>query len=265
MIIRKITILAAGSVAGLFALLTGCTQGLTRQQQLWLADGKRHFERKAYRRSIESLTRFLNEVRDQPEIGEASYIRGMSYAQAGDRPAAYADLGRAAAMKTQSDTVWRASVVLGTLYFEDRHWNEAARHFHEALVRMPPEKPRDAVLYRMGLCQERMGRWSAARPYYSELLAKFPRSGFADGARRRLRQNAQNFAVQCGAFRTRAFAERRNAELRQKGLETYIQEVVRGKTPLYVVLAGRYTSYDEAVAAQRAIKRDFVPDAVLWP
>ena len=259
------TLPAAWTFAALSMLLSGCTQGLTKQQKQWLADGQRHYERKDYRRSIESLTHFLTEVHEGPEIGEASYVRGMSYAQAGDRPAAYTDLRRAAGMQTEGETVWRANIVLGTLHFEDRQWSEAARRFQAALSRMPQEKPRDAVLYRLGLCHERMGSWSAARPYYQEVLAKFPKSGFADGARRRLQQNAQNYAVQCGAFRTRSNAESRNAELRQKGLETYIEEVVRGQTPLYVVLVGRYTNYDEAVAAHKAIKRDFVPDAVLWP
>lgn len=262
---RKTTCLTVVSVAALCVLSAGCAQGLTEQQRTWLADGQRHYERKDYARSIGSLTHFLNEVREGPEIGEALYVRGMSYAQSGARKAAYADLRRAAKVQTETETFWRANVVLGTLHFEDRQWGEAARRFRTALDRMPAERPRDAVLFRFGLCHERMGRWSAARPYYQAVLKEFPTSGFADGARRRLRQSAHNYAVQCGAFRTRSNADRLNHELRQKGLDTYVHDTVRGKTPLYVVLVGRYTNYDEAVAAHKAIKRDFVPDAVLWP
>ncbi len=250
--------------AGL-ALLAGCSQGLTQQQRAWLEAGERRYQRQDYRGAVESLSRFLAEVRDKPETARAFYIRGMSYAQRGRRDAAYADLRRAAAGAASDDLRWRADVALGTLLFEDGDWAAAARRYRSALEPMPDRPPKDTVLYRLALCLERQGQWTLARPYLAEIVARYSSGPYADSARRHLRSRPTHYAVQCGAFRTRANAERLCGELRGKGLEAYVHAEQRGRTPMYLVLVGRYSTYEQALSYQQMIRRDFVPDALVWP
>ncbi len=264
---------------GAMLVLSGCASGLTEQQRTWLTTGQEYYEREDYARAIDQLSRFLDEVREGPEVAQALYVRGVSNAQAGQRAPAYADLRRCVATPTDADVVWRAYVVLGTLHFEDGQWRQAAEHLRAGAERMPATaeespavadrepaaSPKDLVLYRLGLCYERTGRWDAARRLYHEVMTAFPTGSAAWDARRRYNRDAHHFAVQCGAFRTSANAETQRDNLQGKGLEAYVRQEVHGRTPLYLVLVGRYGAYDEALGQLAMIKREFVPDAILWP
>jgi len=246
-------------------LLGGCATRLTKQQQMWLARGQEYYERDDYARAIDQCNHFLSEVSEGPEVVQALYIRGLSNAQAGHRAQAYADLRRCAATPTDSDLPWRAYVVLGTLHFEDEQWGLAAESLRAASDRMPDQPPKDAILFRLGLCHERLGQWQAALQRYDELARTFTSGAFVKAAQRRLSLRADYFAVQCGAFRQRSNAENLRADLNNKALDAYIQEETRGRTPMYVVLVGRYAGYDDARAQLALIKEQFVSDALLWP
>jgi tetratricopeptide (TPR) repeat protein len=252
-------------LAGLLVALSGCANRLNQQQRLWLSRGQEAYEQKDYSRAIDQLSRFLNQVHDKPEVAQALYVRGMSRAQLGQREQAYADLRRCAATPSQTETSWRAYVVLGTLHFEDRQWERAAQNFEAALQRMPEQPPKDAVLYRLGLCHERMGRWRAAQSAFREITRVFNTGSYADAAYRRVRLKADHYAVQCGAFREKSNAEAFRDSLAQKGLEAHILQEVRSRTPLYVVLVGKYGAYDEALSQLAMVREHFVPDAILWP
>lgn len=232
---------------------------------MWLSQGQAFYERNDYGRAIDQCNRFLSEVTEGPELAQALYIRGLSNAQAGHRPQAYADLRRCAATPTESDLAWRAYVVLGTLHFEDEQWSLAAESFRAAADRMTAVPPKDHVLYRLGLCCERLGQWPAALGSYGELTRSFTAGTYAPAARRRLELRANHFAVQCGAFRQKSNAENLRADLSGKGLDAYVLEETRGRTAMYIVLVGRYASYDDARAQLALIKEQFAPDALLWP
>ncbi len=233
-----------------------------------LDEGNRQYERRDYGRAADALTRFLSEVRERPEVREevadAYYVRGLANAQRGRRQAARADLAHAAGLATD-DTAWRAGVTLGTLHFEDGRWREAIRCYQAALPRMPAAPPKDMVLFRLGLCCEREGQWPQARRYFQEVASAFPGSAMASAARRRVGLGASSYAVQCGAFRTRANAERLRRRLQGEGLDAYVHTETHNRTPLYVVLVGHYATYDQAVGYQRMIRQNYVPDAVVWP
>ena len=246
----------------------GCAQGLTKQQRMLLDEGQRQYDRHDYGRAADAMTRFLAQVREQPNVADdlarAYYVRGLANAQRGRRSAARADLVRAAGLAT-GDTAWRARVTLGTLDFEDGRWAEAAHSYETAAARMPPTPPKDLVLFRLGLCYERQGSWPRARRAFQELVGAFPNSALAAAARRRVGLGATGYAVQCGAFRTQANAERLQRKLAQQGLDAYVRSETHHGTPLYVVLVGHYRTYEQAVGYQRMIRQNFVPDAVVWP
>ena len=248
--------------------LAGCTQGVTREQRAWLDEGRGAYERQDYVRAIPSLDRFLSEAPPGSDTPEALYLRGMCRAQTGRRPDAYSDLHRAALLASKNtELAWRTYLVLGTLYFEDEKWDPAAQSYRAALERMPepPAPPRDHVLFRLGLCHERLGQWSFALRFYGDLARQFGSGPYAEGAQRRLELRTDHFAIQAGAFRTRANAENLVADLGRKGLHAAIHEESRNRTPIYIVLIGSYASYDEARSHLEMIKRNFVPQAVMWP
>lgn len=246
-------------------VLSGCASGLTEQQRMWLTKGQEYYAREDYVRAIDQLSRFLDKVQEGPEVAQALYVRGMSKAQAGQRAHAYADLRRCVATPGDTDALWRAYVVLGTLHFEDGQWDRAADNLRAAVERMPAEPPMDWVLYHLGRCSERTGGWDEARRFYRETMETFPSSIYAGEALRQYNRNARHFAVQCGAFRDRGNAERLRADLEDKGLAAYIRQETHRRTPLYIVLVGRYTAYDQALSQLAMIRQQFVSDAILWP
>jgi len=155
--------------------------------------------------------------------------------------------------------------VLGTLLFEDRQWDQAARNLEAAAQRMPEAPPKDAVVYRLGLCRERTGRWKAACDSFRYITRHFDGGHYLEAARRREQLKADHFAVQCGAFRQKSNAETLRGNLARKGLDAYLCEERRGRPALYVVLVGRYPGYEEAQRQLAMVREQFVSDAVLWP
>lgn len=246
------------------AAVGGCADRLTAEQRLWLTRGQEYYEREDYAGAIQTLSRFLAQVSTGPEVAQALYVRGLSNAQAGRRPQAHADLRRCLAVAADPETTWRAHVALGTLHFEDEQWARAAEHYGAAQRLMPPAAPKDAVLFRLGLCCERTGRWRQALEYYGKIAGMFAGGNYAEAARRRLLLRADHFAAQCGAFRLADNAEALCANLRKRGLPAYVRQEPRGRSRLYIVLVGRYQSYAEA-RRQLSVVRQHVPDAILWP
>jgi outer membrane protein assembly factor BamD (BamD/ComL family) len=237
---------------------------LTDRQKALLAEGERTYHDKQYEAAAQQLSTFLDEVHNRPEVARALYVRGMARALTGKRAWAYADLERAARETTDPQLLWQPSAALGTLYFEDENWDAAARAFNQAIERMPAASPQDALLFRLGLCCERTGRWSAAAAPYRRIAAQFPTGVYAEGAQRRLQLNADHFAVQCGVFSQMDNANQLVAQLRKQGLRTYVQPEQRKDGACYVVLEGRYGGYPEANQALARV-RGYVPQAVLWP
>lgn len=246
-------------------LLTGCASGLTAQQQRWLAEGRQLYEDKRYSGAIVELSKLLREQPDDPAVARAYYLRGMSHAQMGNRVEAYRDLNAAVDSGADATATREAYVVLGTLHFEDRAWADAAAALREAANRYPSTPPKDVILYRLGLCYERLSRWGESRGPFAEIVKHFPDSNFADAAARRLRVQPEHYAVQVGAFYERENAETLRFQLERDGLTAWLRTEPRNRQTMYVVLVGRFASYDQALGQLAMIQREFVPDAVLWP
>jgi tetratricopeptide (TPR) repeat protein len=245
------------------AAVAGCADS-QEQRRMTLVQGERAFQNRQYDTAIGQLTAFLSEARDQPETGRALYVRGMALALTDQRPQAYADLERAARDARDPQVAWRAQAVLGVMRFEDQEWAGAAQALGSAASAMPAGPPLDAVLFRLGLCQERLGRWGEAQTQYRRIVSQFTQGTYPGLAQRRLDLKADHFAVQCGAFAQVQNASAQAAQLQRAGLPAQVQRDVRGGATPYVVFVGRYATYAEAVDALARV-RAIVPDAVIWP
>lgn len=254
----------------LAALLpAGCAQRISESQQRFLDEGRAAYDKEQYNQAVERLTVFLSQVREGPEVAQALYLRGASQARAGRRAEALSDLNAAVGRPdADADTQWRAYVVIGTIYFEDGRWEPARQAYSAAAARMTSEPPKQLVLFRMGVCYERVGRWADARRTFADLVAQFPKTGptpnVSEAAERRVELGADCFAVQCGAFSQEQNAQNKATELGRRGFAPYIRKEPRGSGTVYVVLVGRFSDYNDAMR-QLASVRQFVADAVLWP
>lgn len=259
-----------GRIAGLGALLlllgalsTGCEDSIRRHGEL-LAAAERDYDRGAYADAVTQLDVCVAEAPTSADAARAYYARALSLAQLGRRASAYRDLERALELTVDADLRWRAGVTLGTLHFEDRRWEAAARALADAVEYMPAAEPADDVLWRLGTCYERSGNWSLASGPFARLVEQFPHSRLAEGARRRLALRADHFAIQCGVFRTSASADKLEHQLKNKGLPAYVRTEPRDGARMNVVLVGRYQHYESAYEQLAAVRR-YVPDAIVWP
>ena len=250
--------------AALLLAVAGCGRELTREQQVLLTSAESSFERAWYDAAINDASRFLAQVDSRPEMARALYVRGMSYAQNGKRDQAYTDLQNATRVPGDEDTVWRAYVVLGTLSFEEQRWERAGEFLRAAAQRMPAAPPKDTVLWRLGVCYERTGQWSAARTTQAQLAREFPASPHAPSVQRRKALQPSHFSVQCGVFNGEANAERLKALLLGHGLPAFIEPEPYDRGRRYVVLVGRFGTREEAELELGRV-RQHVRDAILWP
>ena len=120
------------------------------------------------------------------------------------------------------------------------------------------------ILFRLGVCYERTGRWGDARGPYRRIVEQLPVSSVGPAARRRLQVDADHFAVQCGVFSDYKNADALVAQLERDGFKAEIRRKPRHDVLMHVVLIGHYRSFEEAVRELARIK-GYVPGAVLWP
>lgn len=242
--------------------LGGCAD-LTGQQIALLDDGQRAYRAEQYSAAIGRLSQFLDEAGDKPEAARAAYVRGLAYARLDRRPEAVSDLRRAVTAR-DGEIAWRANLALSTIYFEDGNWAAAARLAAAAGDRMPTRPPRDAALFRVGQCYERLGRWDEARTAFSKTARLFPNTDYGDAAERRLELNARAFTIQCGVYGDDDNASNLRARLKSGGIDAIVKRESRSGKMFYIVYAGTFANYDNAARQLQLVKR-IVPGAILWP
>lgn len=247
----------------LLSLSAGCNAA-SKEHDEWIRAAEVDYQSNRHDDAIGRMTKLIGLSKDKITISRAYYVRALAYAKSGQRSAAYSDLKQAVKTVDEPDITWRAFVTLGTLYFEDQHYDSAEKALAAAVKRMKSPDPIDEVLFKLGQCYERLGRWADAREPYERLAREFPKSRFRDDARRRVAINATHFAIQCGVFGTRSSADRLAQQLRAKGLDAYVRQEPRGGRQLNVVLVGRYARYADLWRDVGRV-RSYVPSAVLWP
>ncbi len=259
----KLNIFFALCLPGLLGTLVSC-QELNERPRMSLASGEQAYRNGQYGAAIQHLTSYLAGAERGPERARALYVRGMALALTQRREQARADLLRAARGAAGTDLAWQPYAVIGILHFEDENWVAGARALKTATKLMPAVAPLDALLFRLGLCHERSGLWSAAATPYRHIVSQFPQGPYTRAADRRLQLRANHFAVQCGVFSSAENARRLVADLEDRGLATYVRQEQRDGARKYVVFEGYYESFGPAKRALARV-RGYVRDAVLWP
>jgi TolA-binding protein len=75
----------------------------------------------------------------------------------------------------------------GESRFEQKNWREAIFAYEDYRKSYPKGKSFAAATYKIGVCFQELGMNDDAKPFYDEVIAKFPKSKEADRARARLK------------------------------------------------------------------------------
>ena len=257
----------------LAASVCGCgPTGPTPKEQLTTA--YRDLDQRRYDDAFAAAAAFLSKNPTGPGSAEALYLQGRVYdaraeatGNAGRTDEARAQLTAAANAYLQAlhrtppppvEGLAHAGLANAAFHLDD--YPTAVREWGLAypLVRQPDAKA--WVLFRLGLCQQRLGWFEMADRTFAQVQREFPGDEPAARAGARIGQRA--FYVQVGAFASPNNADREIARLRALRLEAN-----RGTDPAtgrQIVRVGPFTTYAEARAAQARLAGAF-PDAVLVP
>lgn len=206
-------------------------------------------------------------VRQYPEAAESAeayYLRSLCRIGQQRTGEAWRDLDKCLQLSKRADLTARASGTLGGLQQDAGQLEAAVRSFEEALRVLPEIPPTDQIRYRYAMCLQRLGRWEDAQSAFASVIQQYPGSPCAEDARRRFSWKRKFFSVQCGAFVQDGQAAEMVHKLRGSLPEVWKEPEPRFGRPLYVVYAGKYSTFTQAQEGLQLARR-LTPGAFVVP
>ena len=241
---------------GLGQLVGGCARAASKQGRAQLVLARSQYEGGKYVPAVRMLSNFIRDERGSKELGQAYYLRGLCYQEMGSgRELEASGDFEAAIKKSRGEAVaGLAHVALGHIYFEKHpdKQDKAIEQYTAALGKLGEVKPKDVVLYRLGVAQQKLGQWSEADLHLSRCLDGFAESKYASYARGRF--GSRRWRLQYGAFGNLGGAKRMVRELGRSGVEAEWLPRRKDGRLLYAVQSGEYNTYAEAEAAWELIR-----------
>ncbi len=259
----------AGAISLLLAIcLIGCGPGATTpQENKQLAAGYHALDQHQSDQAIQQADNYLRQQPDGPGDAEAMYLKGRGYEQktAANPAQATQDLAAARAAyedalklnpSPQTEGYIRASLSNVTYYQEDylASLSEAERAF--ILVKSPAIQA--VLLYRIGVSQQRLGRFTDADRTFDQVQTSYPGSPIAQSAHQH--EGMRDFYVELGTYNS-ADADSVVASLRNSQLAIIRQTVEGGQT---IIRAGPFNDYQSAKSAKMKLG-DQYPQSQIVP
>ena len=248
------------------ALTGGCATNKAARNDL--SAGYHSLEQKRYDQAIQQADAFLAKEPNGAGSAEALYLRGRAFEQkvAANPHEAKANLQSARSSYIEalnrhpaSKLEWTIRTSLGNVaYFQD-DYATALSQFQTALPRTENAETRAWTLYRMGLCQQRLGQFQQADQTFALVQQQHP--GTMQAQRAKEHAGARSFFVQLVTFKTGASADKAIAALRREGVEPARVENEQGFQQIRV---GPVQSYAQAISLKTRFA-DRYPDAIIVP
>jgi len=248
--LRWLTAAALASV--LSAGAAGCARGpLDKPSQTLFFAGYRSFQAGDYGTADRRLSEVITRNPTSWALSEVHYLRGLARLKLGRRAEAKEDFRKGAALYGRELTQVYSAVALANLAYEEGNDATAAYLYRQAVEHGDKHLPMDAMLYRLAVSLQRLGRWAEADDVLARLLSEHRDSSLIAYARTRFR--ARGFTVQAGAFADRTNAESLAAKLRRDGFQVRLPPP-SGDKMLHAVCVGRFQTYAEAAHAAESLR-----------
>ncbi len=247
--------------------LIGCGPDPAAKDQL--RSGYDALERRQYDQADAVAHAYLNKTPHGPGSAEALYLEGRvreaRAEYAGDPAQAHAQMEAARDAYNQGVAVPAVPAVQARLhaglanvaYFED-DFGTAVREWQLAYPNLEKAEDRAWTLYRIGLCQQRLGWFEQADRSFETVIQQY--AGTEPANRSAAHQGARGFYVQVGAFTDASHADKTVGALRAQGLNPQ-KATEPGKQ---VVRIGPVPSYADARALKVRLSAQF-PEAIITP
>ncbi len=262
-------LLRATTLLLLTALATGCATEGTNDPKPTLQGGYSALDQKRYDQAISSADQALQQSNGGPGSAEALYLRGRAvYARPKADPSQQnADLREARDCYLRALNVSPTPQLEGLIrcdlanvaYFQD-DYATADREWQAAFEKLETDEAKAWALYRVGVCRQRMGRWSEADAIFNAVQSHYPNSTPAQRARDHT--GAKGFYVQVGTFKDATSADNVVTNLKNKGMAA--SKSPRPASSAQAVLVGPQASYANALALKQQLAGTYT-DAMVIP
>lgn len=235
------------------AMVPGCTGGplSSADRQIFL-DAHQNFQRGNYSAAEAKLSQVIRKNPTSDALSELYYFRGLTRLRLDRRNEAREDFRHGAKAYGRELTQVYCAVALANLEYEDGNDTSAASLYAQALDHPVKDLQTDAILFRLAVSLQRLGRWDEADRRLAKLLSDHGDSTFVPLARRRFQ--ATHFSVQAGAFADRGNAEALANKIRPEGYPVSLAVTESGGKVLHAVIVGRFRTYAEASAAAARLR-----------
>lgn len=262
---RSLPFLAAALSAGVLLLVAGC---VTDPATKMLPTGWQQLQAGQADQALVTAQNILTEAPTSPRAAEVLYLKGRALeAKVAGTPAdqrvnlANAYAAYVAALKANPTDELSGRIYSGianTYYWQDDYSN-AWRNWVKAYDLSRDGNDKGYMLYRIGLCQQRLGQFDDADRTLAAVQQQYPGSDAAKRAAQK--RGARAFALQVATFASPQTAENAMNTLRREGYIPNRTANAQGQT---VVTVTPFTNYQQAQAAKVRLAGLF-PDAVVVP
>jgi tetratricopeptide (TPR) repeat protein len=255
-------------VACILIPLLASSCAMPSKNQYLLENGYRALQEHQYAEAESDANAFLRTDSESESAAEAWYLKGCALQQrdAADRYQSQANLQAArtafiAALQLSPSPTLEAYIraSLGNVAFYEDDYTTAITQLSLALEQLHSPDQRAYALYRIGLSQQRLGRFTDADKSFGSVLGGYPGTAAAQGARDHYGLRA--FYVQLAAYSAPATANFAASDVKRYGYTPQFTTNARG---LHVLRVGPFSTYDEARAAQYRLTQRF-PDGKIIP
>lgn len=249
----------------LFVIAAGCAPDRRKAQ---LTEGYAALEANQFGEAMSRADAFLSQYPTGPGTAEALYLRGRAFEQRvaanpnearsnlqSARTAYIEALGKNPQPKLES---YIRTSLANVAYFQD-DYATALKEWSSVYDVIPETEIKSWVLYRMALCQQRLGRFSDADRVFTAVEQNF--AGSLPAQRAKEKRGARGFLIQFATFLNSTTADNAISALRTQGVMASKQTDPRSRS---VVMAGPFATYQQAQTIRNS-HLDKYPDAIILP
>jgi TolA-binding protein len=246
-------------------LIAGCGDNSARQE---LTEGYSSLDAQQYDQAISQADAFLQHTPAGPGSAEALYLKGRALEQ---KPASSVSESRAnlqSAREAYIDALQRnpspqleayIHTSLANVAYSQDDYAVAATEWTIAYGKLDDPGIKSWVLYRIGLCRQRMGQFADADKVFTSVQENYPNT---PAAQRSLEhQGVRGFSVQMATFATGSTADSAVLTLRSQGVLASKKLDNRGRS---VVMVGPLPSYQQAESIKVRYASTY-PNAIILP
>jgi tetratricopeptide (TPR) repeat protein len=191
-------------ILALTLLLASCTGDLQSRQEL--NSGKQALDSGQTDDAIRAADAVISS-NDAPALAEAYYLRGYAIeirpkpdnaAAAHDFALARESYSHGLACDPRLTIAGRLHVQLGNVCYYQEDYSAAIPELTTAYNILDSSQPKDLVLYHIGICEQRLGRFDDADRTFQRVQQEYPNCAYAAPAK--AHQGIRGFYVQLGAY-----------------------------------------------------------------